>query len=74
MKLRLAFAMAFALLLAPLAATAQNPTIAVTNLKVGEKAPNFTLLNDQWHPVTLSSFRGKKTVILAFYVLAFTSG
>ena len=72
MKLRLAVLMFCALLLAPLAAGAQ--TIAVTNLKVGEKAPNFTLIDDHGNPVTLSSFRGKKTVILAFYILAFTSG
>lgn len=74
MKTRLAIALAFALLLAPLAAGAQQPAIAVTNLKVGQKAPNFTLLDNNWHPVTLSSFRGQKNVILAFYVLAFTSG
>jgi cytochrome oxidase Cu insertion factor (SCO1/SenC/PrrC family) len=80
MKLRLALALAFALLLAPLAANAQhnplghNPKLAITSLKVGEKAPNFTLLSDQGNPVTLSSFRGKKTVVLAFYILAFTEG
>ena len=74
MKSRIAFALAFALLLVPLAARAQQPAIAVTNLKVGEKAPNFTLLDDNWRPVTLSSFRGKDNVVLAFYVLAFTGG
>jgi cytochrome oxidase Cu insertion factor (SCO1/SenC/PrrC family) len=74
MKLRLASLLFGALLLAPLAAGAQQSAIAITNLKVGEKAPNFTLLNDHWQPVTLSSFRGKKTVVLAFYILAFTSG
>jgi cytochrome oxidase Cu insertion factor (SCO1/SenC/PrrC family) len=72
MMLRVAVLFVCALLLAPLAAGAQ--TIAVTNLKVGEEAPNFTLISDQGNPVTLSSFRGKKTVILAFYILAFTSG
>ena len=75
MKFRLAFLLVCAFLLAPLAASAQQPAIAITNLKVGEKAPDFTLLSDQqWHPVTLSSYRGKKNVVLAFYVLAFTSG
>jgi len=59
---------------APRGATAQTPQIAKTNLKVGETAPDFTLLSDQWTPVTLSSYRGKNNVILAFYVLAFTSG
>ena len=74
MKFRLAFLLVCAFLLTPLGASAQNPVIAITNLKVGEKAPNFTLLDDYGNPVTLSSFRGKKTVVLAFYILAFTSG
>jgi AhpC/TSA family len=52
----------------------QQAAIAKTNLKVGEAAPDFTLLDSQWQKVRLSDYRGKKTVILAFYVLAFTSG
>ena len=52
----------------------QQPVVAKTNLKVGDMAPDFTLLSDKWEPVKLSDYRGKKTVILAFYVLAFTSG
>ncbi len=52
----------------------QKPAITETNLKVGEMAPDFTLPSDQKDPVTLSQYRGKKTVILAFYVLAFTGG
>lgn len=60
----------------PLAARAQDqqPAIATTNLKVGDVAPDFTLPSDQNTSVSLSSFRGKKNVILAFYVLAFTGG
>jgi len=53
---------------------AQEPKIAKTNLKVGDVAPDFTLLGDDWKPVKLSDYRGKKNVILAFYVLAFTGG
>jgi peroxiredoxin len=56
------------------AAQDQKPEIAKTNLKVGDVAPDFTLLSDKWEPVKLSDYRGKKTVILAFYVLAFTGG
>jgi peroxiredoxin len=56
----------------PLAA--QEDTIAKTNLKVGDVAPDFTLLSDKWEQVKLSDFRGKKNVVLAFYVLAFTGG
>ncbi len=43
-------------------------------LQVGAKAPNFTLPDQQGKPVSLSQFVGKKNVVLAFYVLAFTKG
>ena len=52
----------------------QQPAIAKTNLKVGDAAPDFTLPDQNRKPVKLSEFRGKKNVILAFYVLAFTGG
>jgi peroxiredoxin len=39
----------------------------------GETAPDFTLVTTTGQPVTLSSFRGKKNVLLAFFPLAFTS-
>ncbi len=61
-------------LLLSTAAVAQAPQIIRTHLKVGEAAPDFTLPSDQFQPVHLSDFLGKKTVILAFYVLAFTPG
>jgi peroxiredoxin len=35
-------------------------------LKVGDKAPDFTLFNQDGEPVTLSSFKGKKVVVLFF--------
>ena len=40
---------------------------------VGSVAPDFTLLSDHRKPVTLSSFRGKQNVVLAFFPFAFTS-
>lgn len=43
-------------------------------LKVGDMAPDFTLNDDSGAKVTLSSFRGKKNVALAFYIFAFTGG
>jgi hypothetical protein len=52
-------------------------TKAPPALKVGDMAPDFKLryfdgtgLKD----VTLSEYRGKKNVVLAFYVFAFTGG
>jgi cytochrome oxidase Cu insertion factor (SCO1/SenC/PrrC family) len=42
--------------------------------KVGNVAPDFTLKDQAGKEVTLSSFRGKKNVVLAFYVFAFTGG
>ena len=42
-------------------------------LRVGDKAPDFTLKDTNWKDVKLSDFRGKN-VVLAFYVLAFTGG
>jgi len=46
----------------------------VAKVKVGEQAPDFTLPDQNNKPVKLSDFRGKKNVVLAFYVLAFTAG
>jgi peroxiredoxin len=45
-----------------------------TNLKVGDEAPDFTLPDTDNKPVKLSDFRGKKVVVLAFFVAAFTGG
>jgi len=42
-------------------------------LKVGDQAPDFTLNDQSGAAVTLSSFRGKKNVVLIFHPLAFTS-
>jgi peroxiredoxin len=38
-------------------------------IKVGDKAPDFTLEDQDKNAVTLSSFQGKKNVVLAFYPL-----
>jgi hypothetical protein len=59
---------------APVTAATQEEAVAKTNLKVGDAAPDFSLLSDKWEQVKLSDYRGKKNVILAFYVLAFTGG
>jgi len=58
-----------------LTSSAQQPEqVAKVSLKVGDNAPDFTLLSDQWKTVKLSDFKGKKNVFLAVYVLAFTGG
>ena len=56
------------------ASAQQDGKIAHTTLKAGDTAPDFTLLDNHWKPVHLADFRGKKNVVLAFYVLAFTGG
>jgi len=55
-------------------APAQQPSAPQTQLKVGDAAPDFALTDTEGQTVKLSDFRGKKNVVLAFYVLAFTGG
>jgi cytochrome oxidase Cu insertion factor (SCO1/SenC/PrrC family) len=55
-------------------AAAQQPSPPKTQLKVGDAAPDFTLTDTEGNPVKLGDFKGKKNVVLAFYVLAFTGG
>jgi peroxiredoxin len=35
-------------------------------LKIGDQAPNFTLINQDGEPVSLSDYKGKKVVVLFF--------
>jgi peroxiredoxin len=56
-----------------IAAHADDPP----KIKVGDIAPDFTLLQYDGHgvkPVSLHDFRGKKNVAVAFFVFAFTGG
>jgi hypothetical protein len=53
-------------------AVAQQPP--KTKLKVGDAAPDFTLRATDGKTYKLSDFKGKKNVVLAIYVLAFTGG
>jgi mycoredoxin-dependent peroxiredoxin len=41
-------------------------------VEVGQVAPDFTLKDPGDEDVTLSSFRGRKNVVLVFYTLAFS--
>ena len=43
-------------------------------LKVGDAAPDFTLPATTGGEIRLSEFRGKKNVVLAFFLAAFTGG
>ena len=65
-----------ALSFAALAQQSSQPAPAApkTHLKVGDAAPDFTLQGTDGKNYTLSEFKGKKNVVLAFYVLAFTGG
>jgi peroxiredoxin Q/BCP len=48
--------------------------LGTTPLKVGDKAPDFTLLDTDGKPVTLSKLLNQGPVVLAFYVKAGTPG
>lgn len=63
--------------LGPLALFALTIVAAVATagpLRVGQPAPDFVLKDQNGRDVRLSDFRGKKTVVLAFYIRAFTPG
>ena len=58
----------------PAASPAPRPAAPKTHLKVGDKAPDFTLRATDGKTYKLSDFKGQKNVVLAVYVLAFTGG
>lgn len=71
--------LAIALILATLPGVAQEKKKEPEPLalKVGDMAPEFTLLHYDGQgvkPISLRDFRGKKNVVLAFFVFAFTGG
>ena len=43
------------------------PPSDLNRVNVGDEAPDFTLEKEADKPVTLSEYRGKKTVVLVFY-------
>lgn len=58
-------------------AVAQNPPQENSMPKVGSLAPNFTLHyfdGNDLKSVSLEQYRGKKNVVLAFFIFAFTGG
>jgi PBP1b-binding outer membrane lipoprotein LpoB len=80
MQKRYSGLLASALLLAGLLASmapAQTKKDGSSMPKVGDTAPDFTLKyfdGSNLKDVKLSDFRGKKNVVVAFYVFAFTGG
>jgi hypothetical protein len=54
--------------------TEKKDAIPEPAVKVGDMAPDFTLLDTKRNQVSLHDFRGKKNVALAFYIFAFTGG
>ncbi len=81
MKMRLSGLLAAMLLAATIAANvpafAQAKKEGSSMPKVGDMAPDFTLKHfdgNDLKDVKLSDYRGKKNVVLAFYIFAFTGG
>lgn len=62
---------------APIAASALPDAAASSMPKVGEMAPDFTLNyfdGNDLKKISLSEYRGKKNVVVAFFIFAFTGG
>ena len=53
-------------------ATVQGQT--PSDLKIGDPAPSFTLPGTDGKTYNLADFKGKKTVVLAWFTKAFTGG
>ncbi len=73
-------ALSFVFLLAAASIAVAQTAAPHTKLKVGDKAPDFTLpstivgADGRGVRYKLSDFKGKKNVVLAFFVFAFTGG
>jgi len=69
--------MAFTLASAAAFAQEKKKEVEPLKIKVGDVAPDFTLVEydgEKVKPVSLHDFKGKKQVALAFFVFAFTGG
>ena len=62
---------------APALAQSEQPENSSSMPKVGQMAPDFTLNyfdGNDLKPISLSQYRGKKNVVVAFFIFAFTGG
>jgi peroxiredoxin len=86
MQKKLPNVLAASLLAGALAIATASPAVAQTKVaeggsmsmpKVGDVAPDFTLNyfdGNDLKAVSLSQYRGKKNVVVAFFIFAFTGG
>ena len=70
-KTSIAVLLACSLVIA-LAQTQKESALAAANVKVGDLAPDFTLVDQNGQPRSLHDYRGKRNVVLAFYLWAFS--
>ena len=69
--------LAVAMVCPQIKAQANKPDPAPMKLKVGDAAPDFKLQyfdGSDLKDVSLSQYRGKSNVVVAFYIFAFTGG
>jgi AhpC/TSA family len=62
---------------APVAAQSKSESASASMPKVGDMAPDFKLMyfdGKDEKEVSLSQYRGKKNVVLGFFIFAFTGG
>jgi hypothetical protein len=70
-------ALALASVMMPPLRAQEKPQPPPMKLKVGDMAPDFTLKyfdGAKMQDISLHEFRGKKNVLVAFFVFAFTGG
>ncbi len=76
-RLFVGLVLAAVILTQPLSRAAAKEETGSAMPRVGDMAPDFSLKyvdSSGMHDVSLSQYRGKKQVVLAFYVFAFTGG
>ena len=77
-RLFVGLVLAAVVLAQPLSNAAAKEEAALSSMpKIGDMAPDFTLKyldSSGLKDVSLSQYRGKKQVVLAFYIFAFTGG